>query len=196
MTYGFHAIIEVLGKPEQHVQNMINNMMKKLQEDERFQVNKKEVATTQKQEKVELWSTFAEVDIECQNVQNITEFCFDYMPSSIQIYKPQTIELPQKEFTDYLNDLQAKLHQVDMVAKQMKMKHEVNAINMARLLSNYILILLSKNKLTLQQLSGFTGVSEDKMGDYLDKLIDDKKVDLEGEHYVRVMKKEEAKTQS
>ncbi len=183
--------MEVLGKPEQHVQNMIQNIAKKLDEDERFQVKKKEIASTQKQEKVELWSTFAEVEIECQNVQNITEFCFDYMPSSIQIFKPQTIELPQKEFTDYLNDLQAKLHQVDMVAKQLKMKHEVNAINMARLLANYILILLSKNKLTLQQLSGFTGVSEDKLADYLDKLIDDKKIDLEGDHYVRIVKQEE-----
>ena len=68
----------------------------------------------------------------------------------------------------------------------MKMKNDLTSRNMAGLLRNYILVLLSKNKLTLTQLSSFTGVAEDKLGDYLDKLIDDKKVDLDGELYVRV----------
>ena len=107
----FHAIIEVLGKPEKHVSEMIENIVKKVSEDERFIMSEKQVASTQKQENTDLWSTFCEVDVSCSDVQKITEFCFDYMPSSVNIVSPQTLELGQKEFTDYLNDLQGRLHQ-------------------------------------------------------------------------------------
>ena len=68
----------------------------------------------------------------------------------------------------------------------MKMERDMNASNLAALLKNNILVLLNNNKLTIEQLAGFTGVNADKLADYLDKLIDMGKIDLDGEKYTRI----------
>lgn len=182
----FRAVIEVLGKPKEHVESMLNSIVKRLNEDKRFTVNQAETHDCVPQENTKLFATFAEVELTTENVENMTGFCFDFMPSSIEINSPTNLELSAADFSRYLNDLQAKLHQVDMIAKQMKMERDMISKNTADLLKNYILILLTSNKLTLEQLSGFTGVEADKLADYLDKLIDMRKVDLEGDQYFRV----------
>ncbi len=182
----FNAVIEVLGKPQEHVENMLDSIFKKLQGDERFTLKETKKHGALQQEGTELFATFIEVDLETTDHQNMIDFCFDYMPSSIEVIKPMDIALTAPELSHFLNDLQAKLHQVDMLAKKMKLERDVMAKNMGGLLKNYLLVLLNNNKLTLEQLTGYTGVEKDKLADYLDRLIDQGKVDLDGEVYSRI----------
>lgn len=182
----FRAVIEVLGKPQNHVEEMLDSILSRIQGDNRFQLKNSEIHACIAQEGTELFSTFVEVEIVSEDVNNLIYFCFDFMPSSIEINEPSQIQLSSSDFSQFLNDLQAKLHQVDMLAKRMKMERDVGAKNTAGLLRNYLLVLLTNNKLTIEQLSGYTGVESEKLADYLDKLIDLGKVDLDGELYFRI----------
>ncbi len=177
------VVIEVLGKPLEHVEKALREYLEKLKGDERYTVTEVETAEIKKQEDEELWMNFAEVEFITEKMENLTSFCFDYMPSIIEIVKPQDIALNNSDLTHFLNDLQAKLHQVDMVAKKLNMRNKHLQQNSAGLLKNYIQILLSKKGLTLNHLSKLTGVDTQTLGDYLDKLIDGKKVDLTGDVY-------------
>ncbi|MBT4445886.1 hypothetical protein HOA92_04105 [archaeon] len=185
-TIEYGATIEVLGKPKEHVEGMLKSILQKLKEDDRFILKESKVHEATLQEGTELFATFMEVELKTEGVDNITGFCFDFMPSSIEIAAPSELKLSAADYSAYLNDLQAKLHQVDMLAKQMKMERDMNASNLAALLKNNILVLLNNNKLTIEQLAGFTGVNADKLADYLDKLIDMGKIDLDGEKYTRI----------
>ncbi|MAG60966.1 hypothetical protein CL619_04220 [archaeon] len=185
-TILFRAVIEVLGKPKEHVEKMLDSILTKLQEDKRFQLKASEKHDCIPQEKTDLFATFMEVEVSTENVENMIGFCFDFMPSSIEINQPSELQLSCADFSQFLNDLQAKLHQVDMLAKKMKMERDMGAKNTAGLLRNYLLVLLTNNKLTIEQLSGYTGVEGDKLADYLDKLIDLGKIDLEGDLYFRI----------
>jgi len=69
-----------------------------------------------------LWSTFGEFEIGFSNFEDIGSFCFEFMPSSIEIISPAKIELDSKEVEDFTNDVLAKLHQYDMIVKQMILK--------------------------------------------------------------------------
>ena len=180
------AVIEVLGKPKEHVENMLTTIIGKLKEDSRFILKEDRIHECVQQKDTELFATFAEVELKMQGFDNITNFCFDFMPSSIEIASPSEIKISAAEYSNYLNDLQAKLHQVDMIAKKMKVERDMNASNMAALLKNNILVLLNHNKLSITQLSGLTGVDSEKLADYLDKLIDMGKIDLEGDKYFRI----------
>ena len=162
----FTAVIEVLGKPQEHVENMLSSIITKLKDDERFELKKSEQHKCIQQENTELFATFAEVELSTKELDNMIGFCFDFMPSSIEIISPSTLELPSANLGQFLNDLQARLHHVDMVAKQLKMERDLISKNTAGLLKNYLLILLSNNKLSLSQLSKYTGVEEDKLADY------------------------------
>lgn len=182
----YKSILEVLGKPQEHVEKMLDTIIGKLEQDARFEVKNSEKHECVPQENTDLFSTFVELDLTTEKIEDLIGFCFDFMPSSIEIISPSEIQITSNDFSQFLNDLQAKLHQVDMLAKRMKMERDLGAKNTAGLLRNYILVLLTNNNLTLDQLSGYTGVEKEKLADYLDKLIDLGKVDLNGEVYSRI----------
>lgn len=183
------AVVEVLGKPKEHVKSSLQSYMEKLEGDERYTIKSKDIAEIKKQdEKQELWTMFAELEFECKRVEDIIAFCFDYMPSIIEILEPSELKFTDEETSHFLNDMQAKLFQVDMVAKQLTMQNNHLQTNMAGLMKNFLTVLLGNNKLTLKQLATLTGVPENKIGDYLDKLIDLGEVEQEGEHYNLIKK--------
>jgi hypothetical protein len=182
----FRAMIEVAGKPKEHVENAIKEYLSKIKKNENYKVINEGIAEVKKQEDEEIWVTFAELEIETNEITHIISFCFDYMPSLIDIIEPSEFNLTGKTVSLFLNDLQAKLHQVDMVAKQVKMENDIYKKNVNSLLKNYITLLLSRSNHSSEQLSKLTGVVKDKLEDFLDQLIDENKIDLkEGTYYLK-----------
>lgn len=172
------TVIEVLGKPQEHVEKAMKSYIEKLKKDEKYKIVREEFAELKKQES-ELWSTFAELEMEVKEMQDLISFCFDYMPSIVEVLKPERMELTDEDFSRFFNDLQARLHQVDMIAKQVKLENDNLKGSMGKLLRNYLVILLGKGDYGLGQLSKFTGVKEDVLGDFLDKLLDEGVVEME-----------------
>ncbi|HLC91294.1 MAG TPA: hypothetical protein VJI15_06020 [Candidatus Nanoarchaeia archaeon] len=181
----FRAIIEVLGKPKEHVEEAITKYIDQLKKDKDYKVKTVEFAEIKKHKDGDLWITFAELEAETSELIKLTDFCFDYMPSMIEVLEPEQITFTDNDLSLFLNDLQSKLHGVDMVAKMVKAENDNLKRNTSGLLKNYIIVLLrgSRASLTSEQLSGLTGVQKDKLEDYLDQLIDEGKVDLKGDLY-------------
>jgi transcription initiation factor IIE alpha subunit len=112
------------------------------------------------------------------------------MPSTLDIIEPAEFTLKDVELTNLLNDLQAHLHRVDMVAKQVKVENDVYKNNLGSLLHNYVKVLLTKGDLSAEQLSKLTGVTKEQLEDFLDKMIDKGVIDLKKGMYT-LKKKEE-----
>ncbi|MBI1969038.1 hypothetical protein HYS49_03950 [Candidatus Woesearchaeota archaeon] len=180
----FRAMIEVLGKPQEHVEEALGTYLENLKKNERYTVLRAARAKTKKQDDQDLWATFAELEVQTEKVEDIIGFCFDYMPSLIEVIEPVEFPLKDVDVTQFLNDLQAKLHNVDMVAKNVKLENDHLHKNMGLLLRNYVLLLLSKGgQLTSEQVSKLTGVDQDRLEDFLDTLIDQGKIDLKAGKY-------------
>jgi len=45
---------------------------------------------------------------------------FDFMPSSIEILEPQSLELKSQELTDFLNDLITRLHNYNVIVNNLQ----------------------------------------------------------------------------
>ena len=172
------TIIEVLGKPQEHVETAIKKYVQNLKEDKRYHVVREEYAEIKKQEQHDLWAGFAELEFQTEKMEDIISFCFDYMPSLIEIIEPEEITFEDVDVSHFLNDLQAKLHAVDMVAKQMKVENGILQKSVTILLRNYILFLLKNNNFSSVQLSQLTGVEQNRLEDFLDQLIDEGKINL------------------
>ena len=180
----FRVVIEVLGKPKEHVEASLKKYLENLKEDKKYTVTREDIAELKKHEESDLWMIFAELELNTEKVDDLIDFCFEYMPSLIEIIEPNKLSMETGEVSSFLNDLQAKLHSVDMVAKQLKAENDMLKQNTGYLLKNYITVLLSQQNLTSERLSSLTGVKKEKLEDYLDKLIDEGRVDLKDGIYV------------
>src|SRR3989344_3928264 len=88
------AIIEILGSPEEHVKKTMQMILDKIKQYPDTKIIKEKMFPAEKMGDKNLWSTFTELDMEVKNVQILTGFCFDFMPSSLEIIEPEEMALP------------------------------------------------------------------------------------------------------
>ena len=174
----FRALMEVLGKPKEHVKESLDKYVSKLKSSEQYTVLNEEYAEVEQREDSDLWATFVELEIKTDSIENLVLFCFEYMPSSIEVLTPSEMKLTDQDLSHFLSNLQGRLHQIDMVAKQLKIENDVLKKNASSLVKNNLLILLAKGAMNAEKLSKYTGVAQDKLEDFLDKLIDDNRIEL------------------
>ena len=175
------TIIEVLGKPKEHVENAIKQYVEHIKDDSDLVILNVDYSELKEQDK--LWSKFVELDLVIKGTSKLISFCFEYMPSSLEVLKPEHLIMANPELSNFLNDLQARLHNVDMVVKQLKSENDFLRHNMNALLHNAILICLKVSKLTIEQLSQVTGVDKKELGIFIDKLLKENKIKKEEEMY-------------
>ena len=175
------TIIEVLGKPKEHVENAIREYVEHIKQDSELVILSEDYSEIKEQGK--LWSKFVELDLVVKGTLKLISFCFEYMPSSLEILKPEHLIMTNPELSNFLNDLQARLHGVDMIVKQLKAENDFLRQNMNAVLHNVILICLKVSKLTLEQLSQVTGVERKELEIFLEKLLKENKIKKENDLY-------------
>tara|TARA_Y100000034_G_scaffold123397_1_gene170088 strand:- start:593 stop:994 length:402 start_codon:yes stop_codon:yes gene_type:complete len=111
------SIIEIVGKPKEHITQTMQKVVELIESNEKFSLTDKKIAETK--EVKGLWSTFGEFEIDFSKFEDIGTFCFEFMPSSLEIISPEELKIDSKEVEEFTNDVLAKLHQYDMVVKQM-----------------------------------------------------------------------------
>jgi len=175
------AIVEVIGKPKEHVEQALNTYLEKLGKAEDLEVLKKDIADAKQHQ--EYWATFAELEIIFKDMNILAQFCFEFMPSSIEIIAPEQMTVQNRQLTIILNNLQAKLHNVHAAAKHLQNENTVCKRNIQNILNNYISILLLKSEKTIKQLSKLTGLSEKNIEVVLNNLITQGKIKKQGDIY-------------
>ena len=186
-----HAVIELMGKPKEHIEQTMKKYVEQIKQEKNLSVLDVDIADAQKfdtnapQEGMieELWPTFADVRLLADNPVTLTSFCLTYMPASIEIIEPAELKINREDISYFFNDLQSRLHQLDMAAKKVKTEVVFLRKNMNKLLTNYVLILLKGQELTAEQLSKAIGLQQGVLEEFLDSLVDQKKIQMDGEKY-------------
>ena len=138
-------IIEVLGKPQEHVIETRKLLIDRLHEEPDIFIQEVKIADP-KEEEAGMFSTFAEVELVTDKISDLIGLCFFYMPSSIEIVEPSDLAISCTTITDLFNDLLGKLHNVDMIAKNLRVENEVHRGNMGKLLRSSVMALLPQKK--------------------------------------------------
>lgn len=71
----------------------------------------------------DVYTCFAEVEIEVENMFKLSELVFDFFPSSIEVIEPESVKFNLNEATAFLNYLSGRLHKYDEIAKVAQIKN-------------------------------------------------------------------------
>ncbi len=123
MSYTIRAIIEVMGKPQEHVEQVMKQVVENLKKEPETEVIQSHIAPTEKA-KAEIFSTFAEVEVKLTTLNRLNHFCFHYLPSSIEILDTDKITLTARELSGTLNDILTRLHKYNILVTNL---HAENA---------------------------------------------------------------------
>ncbi|MBT4576892.1 hypothetical protein HOM13_01950 [Candidatus Woesearchaeota archaeon] len=119
------AILELMGSPEEHVNKTMDMIIEKLNASKDFEVITSKVSDTTSIEDRPFWSKFVDLELGFKNMDDVTGFCFDFMPSSIEVVEPVSFNFKKDILDNLWNDLIARIHQYDMLLKNMHAENKV-----------------------------------------------------------------------
>ena len=175
------AVIELLGAPKEYIQETIKAYITKIVKEKDLKIAQSHVAEVEPKEK--LFATFAELEIIFKNPQKLIDFCFDYMPSSLEIIEPEQLTFASRVMTNLLNDMQGRLHTIDMRLKNIIAENQILSKNAHLILRNNIMLSLREKEKTLKEISKNIGIPEEKTKIFLDALVARKLIKKKGEKY-------------
>jgi len=152
------VIIEVMGKPEEYVQQVIEKYVEAIELNENLIIIEKKFEKPQQNEG--LFVAFVEIELLLKNTKELLNFCFDYMPSSVEIIAPEKIIYETNDLMDLINDLQLRLHNIDMALKTEKQKNSLVHQSFDKALFNLLRLGLGDSKKTITELSSITNLSD------------------------------------
>ena len=167
------VVIEMLGKPQEYIADALRKYVATLKETYTIQT---ESYAKPKEQGQHMFSVFAELEVDFKKLEELSGFCIDAMPSSIDILEPAELQLSAPTVSEFFNDVQSKLHQTDMLVKTLTAKQNRLDDTATRVFHNFILFILHHQRQTISQLSKKVGVSEQQLEPFLDHLIKENKV--------------------
>lgn len=111
-------IIEVLGKPPEHLIETLEKIIEGIDKEKGVKVLSKNVKEPQQlNDNPEFYTSFAEIEVEVEEILYLIMLMFKYMPAHIEIISPETITLNNNGWDELLNELTRRLHGYDEVAR-------------------------------------------------------------------------------
>lgn len=180
---GAKAIIESIGAPKEYIEETLKSYIQKIK-GTGLNINSEVYHEGIPVEDGKFFSTFVEIDARFKSTADLLNFCFDCMPSSIEIYQPEELVLPASEINGFLNDLQARIHENDLIVKNYKAQNTFLDRNAMAVFQNFLLFAIKQCPKTLAELSVPVGLEPEMLKPFLDKLLEQKRVKVENGKYL------------
>jgi hypothetical protein len=127
-TKGIRAILvfDIIGKPPEYLTETLNDIIKKIDEEKGVSVKEKKInePVFMKDQK-EFYTSFAEVEVEVEEILYLAMLMFKYMPAHVEIISPELITLVNNGWNEIFNELIRRLHSYDEVARVTQMEKSI-----------------------------------------------------------------------
>ena len=136
-------MLEIIGKPPEHLITTLEDLIKKLGEEKGVIVKSKDIKEPKPMaEKIEVmdsgekkkstppgdfYTTFAEIEIEIEEITSLAYLMFMYMPAHVEIISPELIALTNNGWNEMFNELVRRLHGYNEVARVLQVEKEILA---------------------------------------------------------------------
>ena len=112
-------ILEVLGRPPQHVTQALQTVVSRLGAEKGVSVLEKNFNEPRPVEgSNDLHTAFVDVMLEIDNIGTFFQMLFTYMPAHVEMISPEKMELSNVDINDLANKTLGRLHEYDALAKK------------------------------------------------------------------------------
>lgn len=119
-------ILEIIGKPAEHLIKTLEGLIKQIDEEKGVKVLSKKISEAKPLEKHPgFFTTFAEVEVEVEEVLYVALLMFKYMPAHVEIIAPELIALTNNGWSEILSELTRRLHAYDEVTRNVQMEKAI-----------------------------------------------------------------------
>ena len=117
-------IVEVIGTPPEHLIETLENIIKTIDGEKGVSVKRKEIKEPKLMEgQTDFYTTFAEIEVEVEEILHLAILMFKYMPAHVEILYPELIALTNNGWNDIFNELTRRLHGYDEVARILQLEN-------------------------------------------------------------------------
>ena len=111
-------VLEVLGRPPEYLIETLEKIIKEMGEEKGVGVRERKIAEPMAmKEKPDFYSSFAEIEVEVEEILHLAILMFKYMPAHVEIISPQNLNLSNAGFNDLFNELTRRLHGYEEIAR-------------------------------------------------------------------------------
>lgn len=136
-------VFEMAGRPPEHLEKTLKEFIDLFSKEPGVKVLSKNFHKPKKIENVgeqkdirlqgELYSSFAEIDIQTDSMIDLLRISFKFMPSHVEVTYPEGFNLDNIDFNSLINEILARLHHYDAVVKSALMNNQVLASQISEL---------------------------------------------------------------
>ena len=168
------TIIEVLGKPKKHVNNTLKLIVNAIDNKPNIKVLKQEIFEAEEKED-NVFAGFVELEIKVKDLESLTMFCFEFLPSSVEVLEPASINVDARFLTNFYTDLLLKVHKVDDQLKALNLEKKILEDKIVLLMRNIVILVMSraKKEMDIQELSLKTGLRQEQLSVLMEKWVED-----------------------
>ncbi len=123
---GSKFIIEILGRPPEHLESSLNDLVDRLGTEKGISVISKNFGKPKPVEKVDnLWTAFADVELNFETLAHFFNAIMAYMPAHVEVFEPENFKFSAFELNELANFMVSKMHNYDAVAKKLMGEREI-----------------------------------------------------------------------
>jgi len=113
-------ILEMLGRPKEHIINVMNQLVQEISTVKIAKVinskvhDAKPFENKDKNGKIipggeDLFTTFAEIEVEVNTPIDLLGLCFQYMPANVEVIEPEDFKFKNIDFNSMVNEILRRL---------------------------------------------------------------------------------------
>jgi len=128
MEVELSIILEILGKPEKHIKEVMKKLVEVLGNEDGVDILNKKIHRPKKIRREnapeDLFSIFSEIELRCK-FELIFPILSKYMPSHVEVLKPNEIKMTNYDLGILMTEYTRRLHRYDEVAKRAMINNQI-----------------------------------------------------------------------
>ncbi len=129
------------------------------------------------------FTNYVEADLKFASVASLIGYCFDALPSSVDILEPDNLKLDTADLTGLLNDLMARLHKVNFELANLRGNYSIIEANSTGLLRNFMIHLVKNGEKSEEDVARTIGLSKDALRGIVTKYLHESPIVLKDGKY-------------
>ncbi len=111
-------IFDIIGTPPEHLTETLNNITNEIDKEKGVHVLSRKISEPVLMKEGDgLYTTFAEVEVQTQDISDVALLMFKYMPANVAVVSPGNLSLSNNKLTEILSEITRRLHSYEEIVR-------------------------------------------------------------------------------